>query len=316
MAYRTKVIRRDISEVMRFVADQQGAVDKELTTTIKASAARELFKFLNSPELQQYFTSWSLDNVPDVGGDWSVTEENIKKALVKRLQEKIEEWEKQTNVFSESRTLLTQDLFRFFERVERQNQNVQSPPKADSVASSSASSSSPQTSRNLSLTETVIIGVTSPIWVPVGFVAFLFSAPVIGTIAAKERFGNRSKTKEYKKDKCKFMAETSQEYLTKMADEQQVMSLVEEELKTEKLLIQQKRLQQDLRDLYIKISDLRGKMADFGIKEVGTMDISCEDLEWKDDRGSPLGSGSFASVYRGTSKLHEEEKPVDVTLKV
>ena len=144
MAYRTKVIRRDISEVMRFVADQQGAVDKELTTTIKASAARELFKFLNSPELQQYFTSWSLDNVPDVGGDWSVTEENIKKALVKRLQEKIEEWEKQTNVFSESRTLLTQDLFRFFERVERQNQNVQSPPKADSVASSSASSSGPQ----------------------------------------------------------------------------------------------------------------------------------------------------------------------------
>ena len=308
MAYRTKVIRRDTSEVMRFVADQQGAVDKELTTTIKASAARELFKFLNSPELQQYFTSWSLDNVPDVGGDWSVTEENIKKALVKRLQEKIEEWEKQTNVFSESRTLLTQDLFRY--------QNVQSPPKADSVASSLASSSGPQTSRNLSLTETVIIGVTSPIWVPVGFVAFLFSAPVIGTIAAKERFGNRSKTKEYKKDKCKFMAETSQEYLTKMADEQQVMSLVEEELKTEKLLIQQKRLQQDLRDLYIKISDLRGKMADFGIKEVGTMDISCEDLEWKDDRGSPLGSGSFASVHRGTLKLSEEEKPVDVALKV
>ena len=317
MAYRTKVIRRDCSEVMRFVAEnQQGAVEKELTTTIKASAARELFKFLNSPELQQYFTSWSLDNVPDVGGDWSVTEENIKKALVKRLQEKIEEWEKQTNVFSESRTLLTQDLFRYFERVERQNQNVQSPPKADSVASSSSSSSGPQTSRNLSLTETVIIGVTSPIWVPVGFVAFLFSAPVIGTIAAKERFGNRSKTKEYKKDKCKFMAEASQEYLTKMADEQQVMSLVEEELKTEKLLIQQKRLLQDVRDLYIKISDLRGKMADFGIKEVGTMDISCEDLEWKDDRGSPLGSGSFASVHRGTLKLPEKEKPVDVALKV
>ena len=74
------------------------------------------------------------------------------------------------------------------------------------------------------------------------------------------------------------MAEASQEYLTKMADEQQVMSLVEEELKTEKLLIQQKRLQQDARDLYIKTSVLRGKMSDFGIKEVGTMDISWEDL--------------------------------------
>ena len=76
------------------------------------------------------------------------------------------------------------------------------------------------------------MGVTSPIWVPVGFVAFLFSAPVIWTMAAKERLDNRSKTNEHKENKCKFMAEASQEYLTKMADKQQVMSLVEEELKT------------------------------------------------------------------------------------
>ena len=47
------------------------------------------------------------------------------------------------------------------------------------------------------------------------------------------------------------MAEASQEYLTKMADRQQVMSLVEEEFKTEKFLLQQKRLQQYVRDLYM-----------------------------------------------------------------
>ena len=45
------------------------------------------------------------------------------------------------------------------------------------------------------------------------------------------------------------MTEASQEHLTKMADRQQVMSLVEEEFKTEKFLLQQKRLQQDVRDL-------------------------------------------------------------------
>ena len=95
-------------------------------------------------------------------------------------------------------------------------------------------------------------------------------------MAAKERLDNRSKTNEHKENKCKFMAEAFQEYLTKMADEQQLMSLVEEELKTEKLLIQQKRLQRDARD--IKTSVLRGKMSDFGIKEVGTMDTRWEDL--------------------------------------
>ena len=116
MAYSTKATLRDpsVAEVMNFMTEsQQCVVDKELNSTIKTSAARELSKFLNSPELQQYFTSWSLDNVPDVGGDWNVTEENIKRALVKRLQEKIEEWEIQTNVLAESRTSLTQSLLRY-----------------------------------------------------------------------------------------------------------------------------------------------------------------------------------------------------------
>ena len=70
MAYRTKATLRDPSviEVMNFVTEsQQCAVDKKLNSTIKASAAWELSKFLNSPEPQQYFTSWSLDNVSDVG---------------------------------------------------------------------------------------------------------------------------------------------------------------------------------------------------------------------------------------------------------
>ena len=35
-------------------------------------------------------------------------------------------------------------------------------------------------------------------WVPVGFVAFLFSAPVNGTMAAKERLDNGSKQKKVK----------------------------------------------------------------------------------------------------------------------
>ena len=57
MAYSTKAPLRDPSVAMNFVTEsQQCAVDKELNSTIKTSAARELSKFLNSPELQQYFT--------------------------------------------------------------------------------------------------------------------------------------------------------------------------------------------------------------------------------------------------------------------
>ena len=55
-------------------------------------------------------------------------------------------------------------------------------------------------------------------------------------------------------------------------------------------------------------------MALFGIKEVRTMDISCDDLEWKDN--ALLGSGTFAAVYRGKLKIQGEDKPVDVAVKV
>ena len=51
-------------------------------------------------------------------------------------------------------------------------------------------------------------------------------------------------------------------------------------------------------------------MAMFGIEEVRAMDISCNDLEWNDDRSSLLGTGAFACVYQGKLKLQEEEQPV------
>ena len=55
-------------------------------------------------------------------------------------------------------------------------------------------------------------------------------------------------------------------------------------------------------------------MALFGIKEVRTMDISCDDLEWQDY--APLGKGAFAAVYRGKLKMRGKDKPVDVAVKV
>ena len=40
------------------------------------------------------------------------------------------------------------------------------------------------------------------------------------------------------------------------------------------------------------------------------MEISTNDLEWLDDRSSLLGTGAFASVYRGKLKLPEKEQLV------
>ncbi len=132
------------------------------------------------------------------------------------------------------------------------------------------------------------------------------------------------------------MAKASMEYLTEAAEEQNLRSYVEEQLKecqiclmqvvtripelieADKTLCQQlrdeKRSQQEIENfykpLYQRSLHLMARMALFGIKEVRTIDISCSDLEWNDDGSSLLGTGAFASVYRGKLKLRDKEQPV------
>ena len=132
------------------------------------------------------------------------------------------------------------------------------------------------------------------------------------------------------------MAEASQEYLNKVAEEQHLKSFVMEQLKEAQVCLRQvldripqlieesKMLCQKLRDknrskkelkdfyklLHEKSLQIRGEMALFGIKEVRAVDISCDDLEWQDH--APLGRGAYATVYRGKLKIRGEDKPVDV----
>ena len=313
-----------VTERLRIIEKQQYAEDKQLKEYLEnetAKAVSALSKYLKSPDAIEQFTSWTLDHVPNTEGSWEMTLDGIQKALMKRLQDVIAAWEENNHVFSDARTSLFQYLQQRLNHAEGQPQNLESSDIDEDAASPS---SDPLTSENLSLTEKVVIGATSPIWVPVGLAVLLVSAPVISTMAAKEKLADWRKTREYEKDKCGFMANASREYLSEVADEQDLKSLVVEEFKAEKLLYQQlkdeKRLQKELEDvykpLYKRSVHLIEKFASFGIDEIGTMDISCDDLEWKEDRSSLLGTGAFASVYRGTLKPQEEEQPVHVALKV
>ena len=292
-----------------------------------------LSKYLKSPVVVEKFTSWTMDDVPDTEKSWVVTRNFIQKAITKRLQDVIATWEKGNHVFFYARTSLIQYFEERFHFVEGQLRSLESSVVAKEVA---GPSSDPLIPDNFSVAERVVIGVTSPIWVPVGLVVLIVSVPVVGAMAVKEKYGNWSKTREYEKDKSGFMAKASKEYLTEVAEEQNLRSYVVEQLKECEVCLRQvvaripeliaadKMLCQQLRDenrsrkeiedfykpLYQMSLQLRDRMAMFGISEVRTAEISSNDLEWKDDRGSLLGTGAFASVYRGKLKLPEKEQPV------
>ena len=231
---------------------------------------------------------------------------------MKRLQEKIEGWEEKNHVFSDAHASLIQYFQERFSYVEGQLRTLEDTVLAGDAASSA---SEPLALDDLRVAEKVII------WV-------------------EGKLENWYKTRQYNKDKCAFMAKASREYLNEAAQEQHLKSFATEQLKLAQVFLKQvldripqlieedKMLCQQLRDwnrskrevedfcepLHEKSVQIRGEMALFGIKEVGTMDIICDDLEWQDD--ALLGRGAFAAVYRGKLKIRGKDKPVDVAVKV
>ena len=60
----------------------------------------------------------------------------------------------------------------------------------------------------------------------------------------------------------------------------------------------------------VEASDIRGRLALFGIREAGVTDISDQELDWKDDGSSLLGCGMSGVVYQGNMRRHGVDQPV------
>ena len=334
---RSKVTERMtlITERLEKIEKQQSSVNKELHGYLEketANAVRALSKYLKSPDVVKQFTSWTVDDVPNSDNSWEVMTTNyIQKALMKRLKEVIAAWEEEHHVFADTSTSLIQYFQQQFNFFEGQLRNLESSVLAEDAVSYES------TTESLSFLEKVYFSALyyTADKLPESAV-MLYGAFLVGANAAKKKWEDWFKTTEFKRDKCGFMAKASKEYLTEAAQEQNLRSHVVEQLKesevclkkvvtripelieADKMLCQQlrceKRSQQVIEDFYKPLYErslkLRERMAMFGITEVRTMDINCSDLEWNNDKSSHLGSGTFASVYRGKLKQREEEQPV------
>ena len=159
-----------------------------------------------------------------------------------------------------------------------------------------------------------MIGLTSPIWVPVGLAVLVGSVPFMGVIRLKEKVTNLKRSRKYEIDKLSFIVQASREYLRKMVQEQQLWlyyvlcQLLKDETRSGK----------DIKEKYGPLGEMsfreKEKMALFFIKELQSMEISRNDLEW--DQASLLGNGASASVYRGTFRLPGQSEPTQVAVKL
>ena len=332
--------RKKVKDRMKFVTDhlqsierEQGTVTKQLQLHLQKmtdKAVSALSTYLKSSEVMQQFSSWTLDEVPKTNESWEITQNCIQNALRRRIGEKIKEWEEKNHVFSDARAFLFQYFQERFRYVEGKLRTLEGSVLARGVT---RSASGRPVSDDFS-----VPWVTSPLWFPTGLVILVASVPFLGSIVFTLEKWN--KKRQYNNDKCAFMSKASQEYLNEVAKERylklfvmeqlreaqvclkQVLDRITQLIEEDKMLCQQlsneNRSKKEVEDFYTPLLEksvqIRDGMALFFIKEVRTMDISCDDLEWQDD--APLGRGAFASVYRGKLRIRGEDKPVDVAVKV
>lgn len=325
IVHRLSTIEREQSKVMEDLR-------KYLKTRVNG-AVQKLSEYLKSDDVKAHFTSWNLDQVPEVEVSWQVTENNINKALQSRLREVIEHWEEDSQVFADARDSLLQHLQQRYDFVEEQLRNLQGNVTADDPNSVTEGDPS---AGGFSTAKKIAIGVTSPIWVPLTLVALVIGAPVVGILAIKSRVEDTRRLKRYEKDKCSFMAERSADYLDTAVDETVLKLFVKNQLKEAKLCLKQiearipeliqadkmlcnqlidetrshEEIQKSYQPLMNQAPDIRGRLAVFGLKEIRAVDISSEELEWEGDMSLLLGRGVSATVYEGKMRRHEREQCV------
>ena len=334
------------SERLRYVEKRLRSVEDELNEHFRKLAddtVRELSKHLQSCEVMEKFTSWTLEDIPHAGESWEVTEDHIQKAFRSRLENTITAWEEKNQILFNTRSSLVQLSDQRFDECKnllpyRYLENL-----VITDAAAASGSNTCQSSNDFGAAQIVMMGLTSPIWVPFVLAALASSVPVVGVMTLKEKVKNLKRSRKYGKDKRRFIVGASHKYLCKVVQEQQLSLIVKEQLKdvhvyltkvssrlhellaADKILCQQlrdeTRSKEEIKKCYGRLREMsvreREKMALFSIKELRSMEISRNDLEWdQDDPASLLGNGASASVYRGTFRLPGQSEPTQVAVKL
>ena len=293
-------------------------------------AKQKLGEYLKSDDVRARFTMWTLDDVPKAESSWEVTKSNITKALQNRLREIIEHWEEDHQVFSDARKSLLQHFQQRYNFVEGQLQSLQ-------VAVTNDVPDVPESipaDRDLTTAEKVVIGVTSPLWVPLSLFLLVICAPVVARVTIKNMMEQKTRIKEHERDKCAFMVQTSANFLDYATKERELKLFVEDQLKEAKLCLKQiealiselikadkrfyrhlsdeRRSKKEVTELYQpiidEVSEIRGHLAAF--QEIRSAAISSDELDWKEDISYRIGCGAFGTVYQGNLTRRGEEQTV------
>ena len=329
----------DIKQKMTEIHHRLEAIGKDQKKVIKDLHAsfndkvndvvQQLCEYLSSEEVIKEFTSPPSDKFPDLDEEmsWKEVEEEITTVLSSLFQEIVERWEEENQVFANARRFLVQKFQDCHDGVESELRNLQS--DATGVHGGAGISEKKTFRFHFSIARKALIRMKIST-----AKALFFITEVIDDVFDSEMsdslenflepgfqnfwtktFTNFLATRRKNKKLRKFV-------LDKLRDAKLYLDHIEECLPalidadrelykqlSRKLLEEtrsKKKTEARYQPILIDGSQLRDQLALFGITDVFVVKIDREELDWKEEMSSHLGSGAFAAVYKGTMRRREE----------
>lgn len=324
---------KEINHRLEAIGKYQKKVIKDLHRSFNEKVngvVQQLCEYLSSEEVIEEFTSQSWDEFPDLDDQagWKEAEEEITTVLSSQFQEIVKRWEEENQVFANARLFLMSMFENCYDGVEFELQNLQS--DATGVHGGLGISEKKTFRFHFSIARKAFMKMRS---VTVG--ALLFIADKIDEVFDSELGYSLEDFCEF--DEESFMKKASMNFLAKRRKNKELRRFVEDKLRVAKLYLDQiieerlpalieadrelyKQLSLQLLEearskketkaryqpIFVDGSQLRDQLALFGITDVCVVKIDREELDWKEEMSSHLGSGAFAAVYKGTMRRREE----------
>ena len=300
----------------KVIEDLQASFNEKVDTIFY-----HLSEYLFSEDVTARFTSWSENEFPDqyISNLTQEVEEKIDTLLSSRFQEVVKQWEEENHLFADARLSLLKKVKNCYDEAEFKRRNLlfDATDVHHGVSNFKKFRFSNPRKAYMKI-RTLTFGVFGLVADSMDgkFVTELYGGSKIDfkdviTQASVKFFSSRREKKQLKKfvvDKLNDVKDCLRQIEVRLPE------LIEEdrELYSELYgqllcnLEQETHFQEENKDRYQRIRDegsqCRDQLALFGIKNVCTTKINHDELEWKEEMSSLLGSGSFSAVYQGTMR--------------
>ncbi|CAH1255337.1 FGFR4 [Branchiostoma lanceolatum] len=355
------------------LGDQADDVMKMLRSNVDSCvdvAMQSLREHLTSDQVKRTVTTWTEADLPKVEGTLNIMVKKIKTAISQRIQGVLSDWEKDQAFFSRQREVLI-ELFAtaFRTKIERNLLDIEGTidgtavvpmePAADCGVEEEEETTDQKRSKlpqlfiephlRLNTAGKVTLGVTSPIWLPIGVVAAFFGLSVYGIVELKrivERSREDKEVNTYQQDKYGYLSRMALKELEQFVRSNELRDYVRSQLKPAYYCLEQlqevvpKQIQLDLdlvRDLnedardekvytiyyspLLQVMDnFHRRLKAFWVQELWAPDIDPQTVAFatRDVYEGPICSGLRAELKRGELLPQEVgsagAKPVTIKL--